>query len=129
MKPLPDVIYCVLAAIIECGGEASETQITVVSGYSKGTFGGLKHMMQGAGLLAGALRYGWIITERGKIALAIEMGQRARARSAGRQRKAMSIRKFRQLYRGGVLFDAEIPKGHVLDRGNDAVSGGVDQAG
>jgi DNA-binding IclR family transcriptional regulator len=84
---VPDMAMAILGALVELGKPASLSEIIAASGYEYGSF------YRAAGPI---MRHGWMrkpfngryeITERGKIALAIEIGRRTKARSLGYGRR------------------------------------------
>jgi hypothetical protein len=91
---MPHAIFCMLMAIVECGGFASIHQIMAASGYEKSYVSTFKAklMQRGWMYMPNSRLFG--ITERGKIALAIEVGIRARAAANGHHRKRVIIKEY-----------------------------------
>ena len=78
---MPDYILAILLAVVEYGdGGATLTEIIVASGYLSGTVYRAAPGLLDRGWIARP-SYGrrWFATERGKIAVAIEVGRRAKA--------------------------------------------------
>lgn len=94
---MPEIAFCVLMGLLEFE-EASEFQISVASGYSpKGNqSSGLYRTLRALVRMEFVRRPWagkWAITERGKIALAIEVGRRTKQRHAGKVVKRYGWRK------------------------------------
>ena len=89
---MPDVVFAILGALVRCNGWASVAMIVEVSGYSRQTFEAAR---------PGLMRRSWTgrsggelyITERGKLALAIETGRRTKRRG---QRTRYSLKEFQR---------------------------------
>lgn len=85
---MPDFVFCILMALTEYD-IATPAQIVAASGYncfnSHGQRTGRCHtamqQMIKLGLIGRPWHGVWMITEKGKIALAIEVGKRSRARA------------------------------------------------
>lgn len=93
-KPVPRrFLFDTLEAIVLIGGHGTIVQISAASGYEPSGFQRYSLRMQRTDLIDAPFgKYAhpgvYVITERGKIALAIEMGCRTRARAT--KAKAMA---------------------------------------
>jgi hypothetical protein len=88
---MPEVIFCVMMALTEFQ-QASREQIIAASGYAWGSFDAVFPKMMEIGYIRKPWNGRWQITERGKIALAIEVGRRTKQRARmhkGRQRYSL----------------------------------------
>jgi hypothetical protein len=91
---MPHAVFCMLMAIVECGGFASIHQIMAASGYEQSYISTFKMKLVQRGWMDNPTRSIYAITERGKIALAIEVGIRARAAANGHHRKRVIIKDY-----------------------------------
>jgi hypothetical protein len=71
-------MFCVLMALVKCDGKAGVYTLDEESGYSRTTI--IKHCkaLIERGWIVRFHHGPWYITERGKIALAIEVGRRSK---------------------------------------------------
>lgn len=76
---LREVDYCILMAIVRCGDIARLGDIAEESGYEKKTVETSLPRLREFHVVE---RHGWksVITEKGKIALALEVGKRTQRR-------------------------------------------------
>ncbi len=79
---MPDAVLAILMALVNMGGTGSRHEVGVVSGY-EGSLDYIPARLFERGWIVGRYMRKWQITERGKIAVAIEMGRRSRARALG----------------------------------------------
>ena len=91
---MPEAAFCILMALVEYVGYASTHQISAASGYDVTRYWYMIKRLEDRGCVFKPFNGGWIITERGKIAVAIEVGRRARAVSSGVPRKRTQAREF-----------------------------------
>jgi hypothetical protein len=75
---MPEVVFCYLMAMVKLDRDARAQEISEVAGYSSTGFQGVFQPMERRGWVVRPLVNRYMITERGKIALAIEVGRRAR---------------------------------------------------
>lgn len=106
---MPEVVFAILLAL--CEGEMDRYEISAATGYADGYMGLVSQGMvergwvgshycsssdrvrkSGGGRKAGSK---WWITERGKIAVAIEVGRRAKERACGVRRDRPLVSSFR----------------------------------
>lgn len=87
---MPEFVFCMLMALTEMD-EMSVHELAAATGYSLGAEGlggghwkAMQRMME-VGLVRKPWKGRWMITERGKIALAIEVGRRTRRLSQGKR--------------------------------------------
>jgi hypothetical protein len=86
---LPEIVFDFLETLIRLGGSGNIYDVAAVSGYTTSTFKRLSSAIQARGwmMLPFATKHKalYVITERGKIAHAIEVGRRTKARALGRR--------------------------------------------
>jgi hypothetical protein len=93
---VPEAVFCILMTYCRLGGYPGRHMVCEVSGYAYKVVERVEPAMVRAGFLGSA---GWgngsrrSITEKGKIALAIEVGRRRRG-----SRPSMSEREFQRRY-------------------------------
>jgi hypothetical protein len=95
---MPHMMFCMLAAILRLGGHAEAYDVIELSGYP---------MQSLASQIRTAKDLGWIerrsglywLTERGKIALAIEEGRQSSARARGQKHRWFNYAKFEELHK------------------------------
>lgn len=78
-----EAAFCFLSALVMHGGEADAAQISEASGYAFERYQVVSNKMIANCLLRKPWAGRWQITERGKIALAIETGRRTKRRLLG----------------------------------------------
>jgi len=77
---MPDVVFAILGALVRLGRADRAWSIAEVSGYSSNYFARVKPDLLMLGWIERPFSMNYRITERGKIALAIETGRRTRRR-------------------------------------------------
>ncbi len=91
---MPEVVFCILMALLEYDSEASVHEMSAASGYDVGKYMKVVTRMMVLGWVVKPWNGRWSITERGKIAVAIEVGCRARSAASGTRRKKSQVRQF-----------------------------------
>jgi hypothetical protein len=89
---MPNVVFCVLMALVKDGGIANIYQLVAGSGYEHSYVWTIMSGLRERCWVYKPTWHSYGITERGKIALAIEVGIRARAAARGNHRKRVSVK-------------------------------------
>ena len=77
---MSEVVFCILMALIEYQGTAHFSDIECASGFTSDSFYGQARRLLSRGWISHPYYGCWMITERGKIALAVEVGRRTKQR-------------------------------------------------
>lgn len=93
---MPHMMFCMLMAILRLGGHAAAHDLIEVSGYQAASLGGTIRTAKDLGWIERRSGLYWL-TERGKIALAIEEGRQTSARARGVKHKWFHYDKFQEL--------------------------------
>lgn len=82
---MPDTVFVILGALVACDGHAKAGVVADAAGYSSVSLFIVRGAAVSAGLIAtpGGHDATWYITERGKIAYALESGRRVRCVARG----------------------------------------------
>lgn len=95
---MPECVFSIISAILLAGNGCTRTNIVAYSGYEEGSIRRFRRTMSRAGWLSKNANL-WFVTERGKIAHAIETGRRTKA--AGRYRyRPQTVRAFERRHAG-----------------------------
>lgn len=77
---MPDAVFAILGALVRLERESRAWEIADVAGYSINYFARIKFVLFDRGWIERPFAMSYRITERGKIALAIETGRRTKRR-------------------------------------------------
>jgi DNA-binding IclR family transcriptional regulator len=91
---MPHLVFAILGALVERDGLGRVVQIMAASGYELTSVQRAIIPMVKQGWVARPFQGLWILTERGKIAFAIETGRRTKARARGEHYAAQPYRDF-----------------------------------